>query len=162
MMVQAAAKNGLDFEAADLRDHNWWRKAGWVLDRIEDDQYADLLKMQHAQHINVLDYSTEQKVFEHHWEAASEIIDKLISLRFPWTKDAGKKSKQKTYDSLMDAWKKKYGDIRDPKVKQHFAQIAENMRKHAEKHRSTPFSAQRKMQDNMERAVRDRQQKRKK
>jgi hypothetical protein len=142
-MVQAAAANGLDFKAADPRNRNWWLKLKWITDQLEDFNAEKVYALQHSQHTRIISYETRQEAFDKHWKAANEILQNIYSINFPWAKDANKKRQEAENNDLMSRWKKRYGDIKDPAVREKYKKIAQAMRRHAELGKKDNFKSQR-------------------
>lgn len=129
-MVRAAARTGLDFKHSDHRARFWWLKVRWIINQLEDDDVLSLFRMQHNQHCSVLSYQTPE-AFKQHWDEANKLLDKIYSLLIPWDKKASKK-RGNDYSDLIEQWKHVYGDLKDPKVKAHFDDVAKSLRKHRE------------------------------
>lgn len=133
-MVQAAVTGAVDFSTAALLDRHWWLKLRWILDRFEDVQAIDVFKLQHAQHMAVVEYGLEKQTFETHWKGGNDLIQRIYAVNFPWaaktTQPGGK-----DYDDLLTKWKEKFGDIKDPKVREKFNRIARAMHQHNKRRR---------------------------
>ncbi len=150
-MVQAAANAGLDFATANPRSRHWWLKLRWILDRTEDLSSTQIYKMQHAQHVGILDHRMAKEAFEHHWNGANKLIRDSYRIYYPWLQDSKettqgqpeKTQRDKEVDALMDSWKKQFGDPSDPKVHARFKSIAEAMRKRALEGQKDNFSSSR-------------------
>lgn len=128
-MVQVAAKNGMNFNDADMRGRWWWLKVKWLIERIEDENLINIFSRQHSQHIAVLSYDPIQaQAFTKHWEEANKLLKEIHSLTFPWAKGSKERIGKDEIDSLMDQWTKTFGDRRDPAVKRKFDKVAEAIR----------------------------------
>lgn len=128
-MVQAAVSGAIDFREADLLDRYWWLKLRWTLNQLEDNNAVEVLKLQHAQHCAVADYTLEEQAFKYHWDGANSTSREVSNLLFPWAKKAKADSKSRSKE-LMAEWKKRYGDIRDPQVRKKFEDLADKLRAH--------------------------------
>lgn len=127
-MVQAAASGAIDFANADLLDRQWWLKLRWILDRLEDEHMVDVYRLQHAQHASVLDYELDKQVFETHWEGGNKLIKKVYGTHFPWNSEqVHEDQKKKIYDELVEKWRARFGDLRDPAVKEKYDRMAKAM-----------------------------------
>lgn len=157
-MVQAAAQKGLDYETADLRGRWWWLRASWLLNQLEDNNSIEILKLQHAQHSAVLDYTLEKSAFDNHWNGANEILRIIQKVKFPWdVKLTTDKSSDIT--KMLADWKRIYGDLNDPKVKDRYDRVAAAMRKRAAEGVKTNFAASREDAEKMRRITKKRKRK---
>lgn len=144
-MVQAASRSGLSFHDAALRDRYWWLKVRWLLDQLETENMLEVYKMQHAQHLSVLDYSLAKPTFDNHWKGGNDILKKAFVTRFPWHDKHSAKDRDSEISGLMSAWKAKYGDMRDPAVYKKYAGIAKAIRERGEKAKANQFKDQGKL-----------------
>lgn len=142
LMVQAAAQKGLDFATANPRSRQWWLKVRWILDLTEDRNSQQIFKMQHEQHVGILDHHMDKTAFEHHWGGANKLLRDTYKVYFPWVKEVAdaKSPRDKSNDDLMATWRKLYGDPNDPKVRAKFKSIAEAMRRKSAEGQTTNFS----------------------
>ncbi len=125
-MVQAAAGNHIDFSTAELRGRRWWTKTRWIMDQLEMNNVKELLKLQHSQHVQVIDYSSDDSAFDSHWKQANAIMTSTYDILFPWLmKD---KDRNPAREKIMEDWKKQYGNL----PKGYFDKIAKAMRKKRE------------------------------
>lgn len=132
-MVQASASKAIDFSAAETRDRRWWLKLSWILDRLEETNIVELLKLQHAQNIALLDYKTSQEALDKHWKTANQLITEINTLNFPWYDT--KVAKQNNYDAFIDDWEKTFGSRKDPKTQEMIRRSVEALKKKSEMHR---------------------------
>lgn len=146
-MVQAAATGAIDFSTADFRSRKWWLKLCWLVDQIENQNASMVFKMQHAQHMCVLDYSLDKTAFDGHWNASNALLQDVYDLHFPWAKDSNTKRRKSVVDTLMDKWKAKYGDPSDPAVQAHFKRIADALRRKTASAGADMFKDQNKLRD---------------
>jgi hypothetical protein len=145
-MVQAAARAGLDFSAAATRDRYWWMKARWILDQLENEHSIDLYKLQHAQHVAVLDYSLpSQQTFDTHWNGANKSLTQIFALKFPWLGDADTKGRDSAIDGMLAQWRAKYGDMKDPAVRKKYTDLAKRWRGQTGKAKANQFKDHKKM-----------------
>ena len=127
-MIQSAARSGIDFTTADLRDRLWWLRTAWITGQIEDDNAFELTMRQHAQHLAVLSYSLPKDTFDTHWDAANGLLQNMATMKFPWMKGSKTDKRKSASDALMEQWRAMYGDMSDPAVRQHFNEVAAKMR----------------------------------
>jgi hypothetical protein len=144
-MVQAAAAGAIDFAKADFRSRRWWLKLRWMADQIETQNAVKLFRMQHAQHMGVLDYTLEKQAFDGHWNASNNLLQDTHDLLFPWARGSGENRRKSEIETLMDKWKAKYGDPSDPAVQAHFKRIADALRKRTATASENMFSEQKKL-----------------
>ncbi len=137
-MVQAAAAGAIDFDTADILSRHWWLKLRWTLDRLEDTNSIDVYALQHAHHASVLDYDMPKEAFDKHWTSANDIIKSIHALQFPWAESVQKNKNQQKTAEMFDKWREKFGDIKDPKVKEHYDTIAAKIKDALEKRRNQP------------------------
>lgn len=126
-MIQAAVDGVIDYSTANLLDRRWWVKLRWLLDRYEAKQTCEVLKLQHNQHLSVLAYDLKQETFDHHWKGANNITKSIFEMTFPWSSKVTK-PEAKIDDALLATWKERFGDIKDPKVKQYYAKQVQMMK----------------------------------
>jgi hypothetical protein len=133
-MVQAATAGAIDFNRAEILDRHWWLKLRWTLDRLGDEHTIDVRKLQHAQHISVLDYTLDRRIFDMHWDGGNNAINDIFRLHFPWVDVQARDGRN--YDSLVDQWRAKYGDMNDPEVRKKFNAMIDKVRQHMRKKRA--------------------------
>jgi hypothetical protein len=158
-MVQAAARSGFDFAAADPRSRYWWLKLRWVLDRLEDLNIEKVWQMQHAQHMSVLNYELDQQTFNGHWDRANQLLRDIYQVNFPWMKQAGEQGKQRDVNAMMERWKQKFGDPNDPQVQAYYKKVADAMRRKAKDAQKNMFKDQNKLRNMATQVVKSRREK---
>jgi len=126
-MVQVAARGAANlFSDADLLDRRWWSKLWWILGQTEEDNYVLFRKLQHNQHVSVLDYRLPDKVFDTHWDQAGEALNDIWNSLFPWRK-RDKNSVNPEYEKLRNAWIRYYGDPNDPETQNKIEQTVQHV-----------------------------------
>lgn len=128
-MLQAAYRGIIDFSEARPSDRWWWFRLKWLLNELEADNERKIMEMHYALNVSVLDYETEEKIFSHHLERANELLRKMYNSLFGWNKQAvNKKDNQKLYADLIEEWKRRFGDPKDPIVAAQIAKTVKKMR----------------------------------
>jgi len=115
LIIRAASRGIIDYSQARPLDHLWWYKLKYILDEIEDEDRLKYSNMRFLLNLAVLDYSTEQRQFDHHWERASEILNRTYNQLFTWDKQELESTTQR-YENLAQRWRDTFGDPKDPKV----------------------------------------------
>jgi hypothetical protein len=126
-MVQAAASGAIDFAAADLLDRRWWTKVRWILDRIEETNVLTVLQLQHAQHASVVNYNLSKEAFDQHWNGGNDLIKTVHDIQFPWAKKQQAAASNRGRSDLLEEWKQRFGDYKDPEVRKHYDRVAKAM-----------------------------------
>ena len=152
-MIQAAAVQGIDFTAAEPRNRWWWIRTGWLLDQLEFKNVEKLYILQHQQTISVLSQKLEADAFKQQWEAANNILQHVWAINFPWSKDAKDDYKKREYERMMEKWKEKFGDPKDPAVQARFAKVATQWKAKSEEAKKNMFAKQKKEKDHLRNAA---------
>lgn len=108
LILQAAASGVIDFSQFDPYDRSWWTYLKWMLREVERDNFRKLLATQHLQHVGALARDGE------HWKDASEIIEQLVALYYPWLKPGGPKTRKQDIEEAKKILSKKFGDPNTP------------------------------------------------
>ncbi len=137
LIIQAARTGAIDFGRAKLLDRHWWLKLKFILNNLETDSLFRILKARQDQHLAaILTPNISQSSFDTHWSSANDAIGKMTESLFPWMGDMSSKAvKNRNIQMMADAWKQRWGDPKDPKVKANIdATVAEMYRKQRERH----------------------------
>jgi hypothetical protein len=108
-MIQAAAMGALDFKDADPFDRTWDIKRNLLLGYVARSNLQQVYGYKLAQHLAVLNYDSEQQVFDHHWEETTKLQNDLIGAILPWldtrppdTKEIAEQLTQEYTDAFAD------------------------------------------------------------
>ena len=114
--MRSAARRGINFAEADLLGRWWWVKVAWVLDEEDRGAARELAKAEHAQYVGAFDNSPGSKAMKKNWESATASIIRLHNAYYPWNKQR-EPSMRDDAKLMLDEWKRRFGDPRDPKVR---------------------------------------------
>lgn len=114
-MLEAHARRLVDFRTFRPFDRRWWLKLIWAMDWLETERYAKVWEADYALNLAVLDYNTDDKVFDLHWKQAGRLRTKLLKQSLPWLK-IPESAGVSDIRSLSDQWKKVWGDPDDPRT----------------------------------------------
>lgn len=117
-MVRAAARQGIDFERANLLGRWWWLRLNWLLNETEAQAERDLISMYHAQHMAVLSYTNTPRAFKHHWKESEKQIRLMFNSLYPWLAEKVEEQEGNEVVKLSQRWKETFGDPESPVVKQ--------------------------------------------
>lgn len=112
LIIQAAATGLLDFANADFADRRWQLKRDVLLDWLARQNIRRIYEYRLQQHIAVLSYNTEDRVFDHHWEQAGKLQRDLVNSWLPWTCTPG--ATADITEQLTKAYTEEFGDVHDP------------------------------------------------
>lgn len=79
-MVQARAQLAWDFAGAHRGGRLWWKGLSWVLDRLESENAARILDLQHRLHCTMLVRAEDHKIAQRALDAAKRIQKSSESL----------------------------------------------------------------------------------
>lgn len=121
LIKQAAFEGVVDFSKARPSDRDWWMRLRWLLDELEKENLRRVQELQLKLNFAVLDYNTDpEKQFDYHWNRSNEFITKIYNGLFPWEAKkfvpAARNAVNNEYKSLVNEWKRRFGDPNDPKV----------------------------------------------
>ena len=117
MLVRAAAKQGVDFRAADALSRSWWTRTKWILDQMDTDSQLDIFRLQHAQNLAIIPgVVTDKQGFRKHWDNANDLLTQIFNEHFPWQAKDSSRTDQIT--QMRTAWIARWGDPNSPEGKQ--------------------------------------------
>ena len=108
-MLQAAAKNIIDFSTLNLREKKSRNKVKWMLSYIYRNNISELQKLQLFKQFAVLDYNTDRETLETHWENASNLYESIKQFELPWLEEV--KKEVDTSQELEEAYKRAFPDV---------------------------------------------------
>jgi len=109
-MLQAAAKNIIDFSTLNLREKKSRNKVKWMLSYIYRNNIAELQKLQLVKQCAVLDYNTARETLETHWENASTLYAAIQQFQLPWLEEVKKTAEVDPSQELEEAYKRAFPD----------------------------------------------------
>jgi hypothetical protein len=112
-MIQADAEKIIDFRKAKPLEYHWNLHLRWKLDYLSRRNQARIIENQLQQHLAVLDYALESNQFNHHWEGAGTLQNRLFNLTQPWL-DVGPEDPQEIAAMLQEQYTAEFGDPNDP------------------------------------------------
>lgn len=126
LTVRAAVRGVIDFDQADIRDVRWWRKTNTLIKAMaRDDDEKVLRAVFDFQLAQLGNSSLTEESFKACQKLAGELVKELISAVHPWENKDGKGAKQREIESLIDNYKKLFGDPNDPAFREKLRQQAE-------------------------------------
>jgi len=122
---QACCEGLINPRQADLLNRKWWWNLWRTLDYLENRNQLRILDLLHARHCAAIDYATEQKTFDHHWDWAGKLQSMEAKILLPWVPVLDKKAQIR---AMQSEWERHWGSYSDPSVRQKVEDACEQMR----------------------------------
>lgn len=110
LIVNAAARRGLDLGEAHLFDRWWWLRLRLVTDWQERSLLAHVYQLQHNMFCGLLS-GAEGDALTSYWEQACVLVNRIIKTTMPWMPVETKEDQRR---KIMAAWCDAYGNPNDP------------------------------------------------
>lgn len=129
MLRQAFVEGNLNAADSKPDDPNWWRKVKFTIEWLNIKNLNELRKLRHDMNCSLLDYLTDDKALDMHWEQAINIQNIIQKDTMPWRQEIEIGLSRKSVRTMVEQWKAIYGDPNDPEVADKIQKTAEHLLK---------------------------------
>jgi hypothetical protein len=116
-MVQAAIDGVIDYTEFDSHDAKSWIRLRILLAELHKRHVSKIWELSHRQQLSIMAHSgMKQESLDKAWDNASDMVDKISSIYFPWQDDDESQDRKSADERMRDQWVAAWGDPDDPEV----------------------------------------------
>lgn len=131
-MVQAAARNLINFKEARSNDRYWYKRLGLLLDEIEASNNFELLKLKHDFYCSLLARTSDETLTNDLLSKITDVHSAAEQTMYPYVahlrerlENKDKTPRDKNRERLFHAWEERFGKLDDPATQEKIAKEIE-------------------------------------